>query len=281
METEFFSRPAYLTVSAQLHLEAVSSGLSRVYTLSPTFRAERSQTHRHLSEFWMLEAEMAFCTRLQDVMGVLEDSIKSTLTAIRDNSNLDLEVLHRVAGENNRTHLALDAISCDWARMTYTEAVEKLQAHQATTKEFEFPVEWGLPLQSEHEKWLAGKLIGGPVFVTDYPAKCKPFYMRLNDLAEGVEDRQTVACFDLLLPGVGELVGGSLREERLSLLESAVIAHKMPLDDFQWYLDLRRFGTVPHGGYGLGFERFVSWVTGVENIRECIAFPRWGGNMTL
>lgn len=278
---EFFGRPAYLTVSSQLHLEALAPALSRVYTLSPTFRAERGVTHRHLSEFWMLEAEFSFCERADDVMDVVEGLIKHALNDVRAAAAAELRVLGGAADPAHEDRLAeLSATfgaPAAWPRISYADAVKELAAQHAVAKGgFQFAPAWGAGLQSEHEKWLAGTLAKGPVFVTDYPAALKPFYMRHND-----DPRDTVACFDLLVPRVGELVGGSLREERLGHLERALASHGLPTADFEWYLDLRRFGSVPHGGFGLGFERLVSWISDVENIRECIPFPRWPGKMML
>ncbi|KDQ19915.1 hypothetical protein BOTBODRAFT_83896, partial [Botryobasidium botryosum FD-172 SS1] len=304
-ELEFFGRPAFLTVSSQLHLEALSSSLARVYTLSPAFRAERGVTHRHLSEFWMLEAELSFCENMEDVMGVVEGLIKHSLNDVRKTCEAELELLGATADADSGSDTAQErrmsplelcetlggssasSSSSAWQRMTYTQAVKELAAHDAASKgasQFQFRPRWGAPLQSEHEKWLAGSLVGGPVFVTDYPIDLKPFYMRLNnneDAGNNADDTGTVACFDLLIPRVGELVGGSLREERLAHLEHAMKKHGLPVEEYEWYLDLRRFGSVPHGGFGLGFERLVSWVAGIDNIRECIPFPRWPGKMAL
>lgn len=269
---EFFSRPAYLTVSSQLHLEALASAVSRVYTLSPCFRAERSQTSRHLAEFWMLEAEWAFTNRVTDVCDVVEAALKTVLRA----SNPDLAALWN-EGDMTRQKAIEDLSISDarWTQMSYTDAISELETHQAISGEFQYPPAWGNALQSEHERWLAEKLVGGPVFVTDYPAALKPFYMRLN------EDGRTVACFDLLIPHVGELAGGSLREERLPMLESSLAAHNLDRDAYQWYLDLRKYGGAPHGGFGMGFERLIGWLSGIENVRECIPMPRWAGRMLL
>ncbi|KII84260.1 hypothetical protein PLICRDRAFT_46113 [Plicaturopsis crispa FD-325 SS-3] len=269
---EFFSRPAYLTVSSQLHLEALASAVSRVYTLSPCFRAERSQTSRHLAEFWMLEAEWAFTNRVTDVCDVVEAALKTVLRA----SNPDLAALWNEGDMTRRKAIEDLSISdARWTQMSYTDAISELETHQAISGEFQYPPAWGNALQSEHERWLAEKLVGGPVFVTDYPAALKPFYMRLND------DGRTVACFDLLVPHVGELAGGSLREERLPMLESSLAAHNLDRDAYQWYLDLRKYGGAPHGGFGMGFERLIGWLSGIENVRECIPMPRWAGRMLL
>lgn len=309
---EFFDRPTYLTVSSQLHLEALSAALSRVYTISPTFRAERSRTNRHLSEFSMLEAEIAFCDDLEDVMSVVERSIKDVFRTLRTHSysevaffrefrtkygdkRVDIEfragegpVPTEVTGSEYDLFKMMDDLSSPgvrWTRMTYAEAVKELQQYRDQHPDaFVYPVGPRLPLQSEHEKWLAGSLIDGPVFITNYPATLKPFYMRENDLGSRGKmggDEPTVACFDLLVPRVGELVGGSLREERLDRLVQAMKVRNMSTEDMEWYLDLRRFGTFPHGGFGMGVERFISWVTGLENIRDCLPFPRSIGRITL
>lgn len=260
---EFFSRPSYLTVSSQLHLEALATSISRVYTISPCFRAERSQTNRHLAEFWMLEAEWAFTQNLDDICQVVEGAIK--------------EVIHNGTEDMAARRKLLDAFCSDrpWTRMSYANAIAELAKYHASTNKFTFPPTWGKALQSEHERWLADELVGGPVFVTDYPATLKPFYMRLND------DGRTVACFDLLVPRVGELVGGSLREERLDHLTRALNANRLSLDEYGWYLELRKFGGAPHGGFGMGFERLIGWLAGIENVRECIPIPRWAGRMLL
>jgi asparaginyl-tRNA synthetase len=287
-QPQFFTHPSYLTVSSQLHLEALSSSLSRVYTLSPTFRAEKSLTNRHLSEFYMLEAEMSFSDKLEDVMGLVEGCIKYSLKGVIESAKDEIEIFRKRLEDGGLPPDFLSVysdsfLSDPWPSITYTRAIHELLSHQsANPLAFRFPVEWGLGLQSEHERWLAEELIGGPVFVTDYPASLKPFYMRLNDSLPGTEERgPTVGCFDLLLPRIGELVGGSLREERLSYLERALSEHNLSPKEYEWYLDLRRYGTVKHGGFGLGFERFVSLATGLESVRECTAFPRWGGKTIL
>jgi asparaginyl-tRNA synthetase len=265
-DLEFFNKPSYLTVSSQLHLEALSNGVARVWTLSPCFRAERSQTSRHLAEFWMLEAEWAFVYSVDELCSVVEASIKH---ALRLNSP-DWMLLQKDVGMSRAPVAA--ASEASWARITYTDAIHELQKSGV---HFQFAPIWGAALQSEHERWLAESFARGPIFVTDYPSAMKPFYMRQND------DGKTVACFDLLVPHVGELVGGSLREERPTRLEAAI--KRQGLDDgvYQWYLDLRKFGGAPHGGYGMGFERLISWLSGIENVRECIPMPRWSGRMLL
>lgn len=276
---EFFSKPAYLTVSSQLHLEALASSLARVYTLSPCFRAERSQTNRHLAEFWMLEAEWAWTNEIGDVCGLVEACVKNALDSGRDERAL---LAKGIVGQEERAKsLETAAMPEPWVRMTYTEAISELEKYHASTasqaRPFAFEPKWGHGLQSEHEKWLSEVLIKGPVFVTDYPTSLKPFYMRMND------DGRTVACFDLLVPFVGELVGGSLREERLEPLQQRMISHGLDPagEEYGWYVDLRRYGSAPHGGFGMGLERLVSWVSGIENVRECIAMPRWAKRMLL
>ncbi|KAF8137538.1 hypothetical protein EV363DRAFT_1428417 [Boletus edulis] len=270
---EFFSKPAYLTVSSQLHLEALASSMSRVYALSPCFRAERSQTNRHLAEFWMLEAEWAWTKEVDDVCGLVEACVKDALGAGRDERAL---LARGIAGQEERVKsLESAAASEPWPRMTYTEAISELEKYHTSTalrtRPFAFEPKWGHGLQSEHEKWLSEVLVKGPVFVTDYPSTLKPFYMRMND------DEKTVACFDLLL------VGGSLREERLEPLQQRMTSHGLDPagEEYGWYVDLRRYGSAPHGGFGLGLERLVSWVSGIENVRECIAMPRWAKRMLL
>jgi asparaginyl-tRNA synthetase len=219
----------------------------------------------------MLEAEWSFTHNVDELCGAIEDLLKDVLRSTI--SSPDAELLWRDGTADRRALLDAAAGDKQWARMTYTEAIEALRAHAAEHPgAFEFPPEWGKGLQSEHERWLAA---AGPVFVTDYPATLKPFYMRAND------DGRTVACFDLLVPGIGELVGGSLREERFERLKDAIQAHGLDASTYHWYSDLRRFGGAPHGGFGLGFERLISWVSGIDNVRECVAFPRWAGRMLL
>ena len=278
-QAEFFSKPAYLTVSSQLHLEALASSLARVYTLSPCFRAERSQTNRHLAEFWMLEAEWAWTKEVGDVCGLVEACVKDALGSGREERAL---LAKGITEQQERAKSLETAAASDlWARMTYTEAISELEQYHASAasraRPFAFEPKWGHALQSEHERWLSEVLIKGPVFVTDYPSTLKPFYMRMND------DEKTVACFDLLVPFVGELVGGSLREERLEPLQQRMTSHGLDPagEEYGWYVDLRRYGSAPHGGFGMGLERLVSWASGIENVRECIAMPRWAKRMLL
>ncbi|KAK0473723.1 asparaginyl-tRNA synthetase [Armillaria novae-zelandiae] len=272
--SEFFGHPAHLTVSSQLHLEALALGLSRVYTLSPCFRAERSQTNRHLAEFWMLEAEWMDANRegVQGICGLVEDSVKSYASDVIGSQ--DIEVLWKDVDEVRRKTL-VDSLPKTWARMTYGDAIKALQ--DAKNVKFEFEPRWGRTLQSEHEKWLAEIFVGGPVFITDYPGDLKPFYMRAN------EDGETVGCFDLIVPYVGELVGGSVREERVDVLESKMRKDSLGLGkhEYGWYADLRRYGGSPHVGFGMGFERLVAWLGGIDNVRECVPMPRWASKMLL
>ncbi|KAI0082823.1 asparaginyl-tRNA synthetase [Panus rudis PR-1116 ss-1] len=271
-EEEFFGRAAYLTVSSQLHLEALATSISRVYTLSPCFRAERSQTGRHLSEFWMLEAEWAFTRNVSDVCRVVEGAVKSALQQRSE----DLGFLRQSLDDSRRSFLEDTANSQKpWDMVSYGDAVKELEKYQAATRKFHYEPKWGEPLHSEHERWVSEQLVKGPVFVTDYPSSLKPFYMRIN------EDGRTVACFDLLVPYLGELVGGSLREERHDVLLKNLKTHNLDPEEFSWYLDLRKYGGAPHGGFGLGFDRLIQWISGIENIRECIPMPRYAGRMLL
>lgn len=219
----------------------------------------------------MLEAEWAFTDSVDDLCQVAEDAIKATL---RQPSS-DLAALQKDL-DPSRAKILQDAARADrWTRLTYTEAIAELEKVQASSQLFKFPVGWGRALQSEHERWIAENLVGGPVFVTDYPTSLKPFYMRKNS------EEDTVACFDLLMPQLGELVGGSLREEREDKLLQAIKDHGLDLEEYSWYVDLRKYGGAPHGGFGVGFERLISWISGIENIRECIPMPRWAGRMLL
>ena len=261
-DRDFFAREAYLTVSGQLNAEAYALALSRVYTFGPTFRAENSNTSRHLAEFWMVEPEIAFAD-LADDADLAEDFLKHLFRAVLDERGDDMAFFaERVdAKAVERLSSVADAA---FERMDYTEAVARLKA---SGKAFEFPVEWGMDLQSEHERWLAEEHVGRPVILMDYPKDIKAFYMRLND------DGRTVAAMDVLAPGIGEIIGGSQREERLDVLEGR-LAEQGLSEELGWYRDLRRFGTAPHAGFGMGFERVLSYVTGMENVRDVIPFPR-------
>ncbi len=264
---EFFGRKAGLTVSGQLQAEVYALALGNVYTFGPTFRAENSNTSRHLAEFWMLEPEMAFCD-LQCNMRLAEDMLKYLLKDVMAHCADDMALFDRFI-EKGLLHKLKGVAERDFAHITYTEAVERLLG---SGKKFEFTVEWGVDLQSEHERYLTEEVFKKPLIVTDYPATIKPFYMRLND------DGKTVAAMDILVPGIGEIIGGSQREERLDVLESRMDAMGINQDDYAWYLDLRRYGTVPHAGFGLGLERLIQFVTGMTNIREVIPFPRTPGS---
>jgi asparaginyl-tRNA synthetase len=260
---DFFGRPAYLTVSGQLEGEFLAMSLGRVYTFGPTFRAENSNTTRHLSEFWMIEPEMAFAD-LRDDMELAEDFFRFLCRKVLERGKQELSFL-----ENHYKKVSLEDIKrlaeTSFEQMSYTDAITELKKSKEV---FAFPVEWGLDLQSEHERYLTDTVIRGPVIVKDYPKEIKAFYMRLNP------DERTVAAMDVLVPKVGEIIGGSQREERLDVLEERMKQLNIPMEHLQWYLDLRRFGSAPHAGFGLGFERFVQYITGMVNIRDVIPCPR-------
>jgi asparaginyl-tRNA synthetase len=260
---DFFGKEARLTVSGQLNVECYCLAMSKVYTFGPTFRAENSNTRRHLAEFWMIEPELAFASLDDDVAlaeAFLKYIFKAVLTERPEDmaffaEHVDKEAVKRVSA----------FVEAPFERMTYTDAVKRLEA---SGKKFEYPVKWGIDLQSEHERWLTEEHVGRPVVVTDYPKDIKAFYMRMN------EDGKTVAAMDVLAPGIGEIIGGSQREERLDRLDARLDEVKLRKEDYGWYRDLRRYGTVPHCGFGLGFERAIQYLTGVENIRDVIPFPR-------
>ena len=264
---DFFGRSTYLTVSGQLEAEAFALALSKVYTFGPTFRAENSNTSRHANEFWMIEPEMAF-TDLNGNMDLAEEIVKYLIRDIQENCPLELDLFGKFVDRGLLDRLAF-VVERPFQRVTYTEAIELLKN---SGQKFEFAVEYGLNLQSEHERWLTEKHFQCPVTVFNYPKEIKPFYMRLN------EDGKTVCAMDLLVPGIGEIVGGSQREERFDVLEENIRRHHMDPNDYKWYLDLRRYGTVPHSGFGLGFERMLMFVTGVSNIRDVIPFARTPGS---
>jgi asparaginyl-tRNA synthetase len=264
---DFFGRSTYLTVSGQLEAEAFASALSKVYTFGPTFRAENSNTSRHANEFWMVEPEMAFCD-LNGDMDLAEQTIKYLVYDIRSTCEEELGLFAKFVDKELLERLDF-VVERPFQRIPYTQAIELLKRSK---ENFEFPVSYGLNLQSEHERWLTEKYFKCPVTVFNYPKEIKPFYMRLN------EDEKTVTAMDLLVPGIGEIVGGSQREERLNVLEENMRRHSMSLADYKWYLDLRRYGTVPHAGFGLGFERMLMFVTGVANIRDVIPFARTPGS---
>jgi asparaginyl-tRNA synthetase len=268
---DFFHKPTYLTVSGQLSAETLACSLSKVYTFGPTFRAEQSHTTRHLSEFWMLEPEEAFVD-MHGCMDRVESMLKFVVGEVVEKEEIGFFEEYYEKGLREKL---VKVVERPFDRISYTEAVELLRQEIAKDRsKWKYPdLEWGDDLQTEHERYLCEKLYDGCVFVTDYPKVVKSFYMRVN------EDGETVAAFDLLVPKVGELCGGSQREERLEMLERRM--EEMGLDgerDYGWYLDLRRYGTVVHSGFGMGFERLVSYVTGMENVRDVIAFPRWPGH---
>ena len=260
---DFFGRPAFLTVSGQLEAEIFAQAMSDVYTFGPTFRAENSNTSRHLAEFWMVEPEVAFCD-LDGLAQLAEDFLRSIFAHVLEHCSEDMAFFNRFYDKELITTLE-DIANSDFERMTYTEAVSILQA---SGESFEFPVQWGSDLQSEHERYLTEQKVGRPVIVTDYPSAIKAFYMRLND------DGETVRAMDVLVPRIGEIIGGSQREERLDVLQSRMAEAGLDDAPYWWYLDLRRYGTTPHAGFGLGFERTVQFATGMQNIRDIIAFPR-------
>ncbi|MBD1906971.1 asparagine--tRNA ligase [Funiculus sociatus GB2-A5] len=260
---DFFGRPAYLTVSGQLEAEVMAMAFSNVYTFGPTFRAENSNTSRHLAEFWMVEPEMAFCD-LEGDMDLAEAFLKHIFKYVMETCHEDMEFFNQRI-DNSVLATAENIINNQFERLTYTDAIALLEK---TDQTFEYPVKWGLDLQSEHERYLAEEVFKKPVILTDYPTEIKAFYMRLND------DEKTVRAMDILAPKIGEIIGGSQREERLEVLQRRIEAQGLNPADYWWYLDLRRYGTVPHAGFGLGFERLVQFMTGMGNIRDVIPFPR-------
>lgn len=264
---DFFSKPAYLTVSGQLNAETFACALSDVYTFGPTFRAENSNTSRHLAEFWMIEPEMAFAD-LEDDMHCAESYLKFVINYVLTHCAEDMEFFDAFIEKGLIERLKLVA-ETPFARLTYTEAIEILKKSNVA---FQFPVEWGTDLQSEHERYLAEQYCKKPVILTNYPTQIKAFYMRAND------DGKTVAAMDVLVPKIGELVGGSQREERLDRLEKKILDVGLKPEDYWWYMQLRQYGSVPHAGFGAGFERLVQFATGMENIRDVIPFPRFPGN---
>lgn len=260
---DFFGKEAGLTVSGQLEAETFALAFRNVYTFGPTFRAENSNTARHASEFWMIEPEMAFA-ELSDDMDVAEDMIKYIINYVMENAPEEMEFFNKFVDKGLLDRLQ-NIVSSDFERITYTEAVEMLRK---SGEKFQYPVEWGIDLQTEHERYITEKIYKKPVFVTDYPKEIKAFYMRLND------DEKTVAACDLLVPGVGEIIGGSQREERYDVLKARIEEMGMTEEDYWWYMDLRKYGGVKHSGYGLGFERIIMYITGMSNIRDVLPFPR-------
>lgn len=263
---DFFARPAYLTVSGQLNGEIFASAMSDIYTFGPTFRAENSNTSRHLAEFWMIEPEMAFAD-INDNMDNAEAYLKYVISYALEHCHEDLVFFEKFISKELIAQLT-SIVETPFERASYTYAVRVLEK---ATKKFEYPVRWGIDLQTEHEKYLVDKYFNKPVIITDYPKEIKSFYMRQND------DGKTVAAMDILVPNLGEIVGGSQREERIDKLEERMKHLGLNASDYWWYLELRKYGSVPHSGYGVGFERLVQFVTGMENIRDAIAFPRYPG----
>ncbi|MGQ7847487.1 asparagine--tRNA ligase [Granulosicoccus sp. 3-233] len=261
-DQDFFAREAYLTVSGQLNAESYALALSKVYTFGPTFRAENSNTSRHLAEFWMVEPEMAFAD-LDDNAALAEDFLSYLFKAVLEEREDDMAFFSQRVDKEALSRLQHVAES-SFERMDYTDAIALLEK---SGKRFEYPVSWGLDLQSEHERWLAEEHVGRPVILQNYPKEIKAFYMREND------DGKTVAAMDVLAPGIGEIIGGSQREERLSVLDEKLAAQGLA-EELDWYRDLRRYGTAPHAGFGMGFERVLNYITGMENIRDAIPFPR-------
>ena len=264
---DFFGKRAFLTVSGQLEGEAFACALSNIYTFGPTFRAENSNTSRHAAEFWMIEPEMAFCDLAGD-MDLAEALVKFLVREMLEHHEGDLEIFEKFVDKGLRERLEFVA-SRPFERISYTDAVALLQQSGET---FQYPVEYGLNLQSEHERWLSENHFKKPVTVFNYPKEIKPFYMRIND------DGKTVAAMDLLVPGIGEIIGGSQREERLDVLTENFTRHAIDPEAYAWYADLRKFGSVPHAGFGLGFERLLMFVTGMANIRDVIPFARTPGH---
>ena len=267
---DFFGKETNLTVSGQLAVEPFCLALRDVYTFGPTFRSEKSNTATHAAEFWMLEPEMAFAD-LDNYLETAEAMLKFSIKYVLEHAPEEMTFFDQWV-ENGLLDRLNTLVNAKFARCSYTEAVEILLN---SGKKFEFPVKWGIDLQTEHERYLCEEVYKGPVYITDYPRDIKPFYMRVND------DGKTVAAADLLVPGVGELIGGSQREERLDVLEESITKFGLNPEDYDWYLDLRRFGGVKHAGYGLGFERFLMYITGMKNIRDVLPYPRTTGQMSF
>jgi asparaginyl-tRNA synthetase len=264
---DFFGKEAFLTVSGQLNGETYASAMSKIYTFGPTFRAENSNTSRHLAEFWMVEPEVAFAD-LEEIASLAEDMLKYVFKAVLDERRDDMEFFAQRIEKTAISRLE-EFVEKDFAQVDYTDAITILEN---CGKKFEFPVEWGVDLQSEHERYLAEEHFKAPVVIKNYPRDIKAFYMRQN------EDGKTVAAMDVVAPGIGEIIGGSQREERLDVLDARLEEMGLHKEDYSWYRDLRKYGTVPHSGFGLGFERLVAYVTGMGNVRDVIAFPRTKGN---
>ncbi len=267
---DFFGKPASLTVSGQLDVETYCLALSKVYTFGPTFRAENSNTPRHLAEFWMIEPELAFAD-LQADADLAEAFLKSIFKAVLAERGDDMKFFAERVDKQCVTRLE-KFVESSFERMTYTDAIAALEKAAAAGRKFEFPVQWGIDLQTEHERYLTEEYVGRPLVVMDYPKEIKAFYMRLND------DGRTVAAMDVLAPGIGEIIGGSQREERLDVLDRRLEEMHLEKKQYWWYRDLRRYGTVPHAGFGLGFERTIMYATGMQNVRDVIPFPRTPGH---
>jgi asparaginyl-tRNA synthetase len=265
--SDFFGREAFLTVSGQLNVETYCLALSKVYTFGPTFRAENSNTSRHLAEFWMIEPEIAFAD-LSDNATLAERLLKHIFRTVLEERADDMAFFEERIEKGVIAKLQ-GMIDAEFVRMEYEDAISILEK---ATQKFEFPVRWGMDLQSEHERYVSESYVRGPVILVNYPKEIKAFYMRLND------DGRTVAAMDVLAPGIGEIIGGSQREERLDVLDARMAAAGMDIEHYAWYRDLRRYGTVPHAGFGLGFERTIAYVTGLANVRDVIPFPRSPGN---
>ena len=264
---DFFGKSTNLTVSGQLNVETYAMAFANVYTFGPTFRAEKSNTPRHAAEFWMMEPEMAFAD-LNDDMEVIESMLKFVVSYVMENCKPELELFNRFIDTTLLERLT-NIVNSDFVRLPYTDAVKLVKESGV---KFDYPLEWGMDLQTEHERYLTEQVFGKPVFVTDWPRDIKAFYMRVND------DNKTVAAVDLLVPGVGELVGGSQREERLDVLLESIEKFGLNADDYNWYVDLRRYGGAKHAGFGLGFERLIMYMTGISNIRDVESFPRTTGS---
>ena len=260
---DFFGRPAHLTVSGQLDVETYAFAFRNVYTFGPTFRAENSNTVKHASEFWMIEPEICFAD-LKDDMNLAEDMVKYIISYVLENAPEEMEFFDKFIS-NGLLERLNHVVNSDFGRITYTDAIKELEK---VNDKFEFPVEWGSDIQTEHERYLSEVVFGKPVFVTDYPKEIKAFYMKQND------DGKTVAATDLLVPGIGELIGGSQREDDIEKLKTRMKELGLKEEDYWWYLDLRRYGSAPHAGFGLGFERMMMYLTGMANIRDVIPFPR-------
>ncbi len=264
---DFFCKPASLTVSGQLEAECMAMAFGKVYTFGPTFRAEKSNTARHAAEFWMIEPEIAFAD-LQDDMELATEMIKYVISYVLETCPQDMQFFNNFYDKGLIERLT-DLVNADFGKITYTEAIEILEKHK---DQFSYPVYWGCDLQTEHERFLTEQVFKKPLFVIDYPKEIKAFYMRLND------DGKTVAAMDLLVPGIGEIIGGSQREERMDVLTARMQELGLQEEDYSWYLDLRRYGGTKHAGYGLGFERLIMYITGISNIRDAIPFPRTTGS---